>query len=425
MLMVGATPLPSHAPVSAAVAVTHDRAEQLLLGSRSRVDKRIDAIPDAAFATTSAEALVDPLRVHVTERIAGRRRPLFFAWAFAQILFGVWLWRSGLSAHIRDAVASRLSSRIFSRAGYIAIVSLLAAVLALPFNAVTYRTFVDVGVSHQSPMSWLGDFVLANCLQTLLISIVLVAILECVDRSRVWYLWSTAIVFVGSAVLLIVDPIFIEPLFHPAQLLNPQSALGQRLYEIEARANVGRIPIYISALSRTSEVGNANVSGMGPARRVTIGDTLLRTATPREVAFVMAHELGHESHHDPIRITLLGDLLVLLAGAVAVVVSDRIPLRRDDDGVSRLPLVAALFGVCTLILFPLGNRYSSYVEARADAFGLKVSQDPVAAARVFIRFADEGFSPVCPPRLVRMYFYDHPPIGSRVAKAMKQPDPCP
>jgi STE24 endopeptidase len=184
------------------------------------------------------------------------------------------------------------------------------------------------------------------------------------------------------------------------------------------------VPIFTTNLSRTSEVGNANVEGIGPTRRVLIGDTLLRTATPAEVSFVMAHELGHVAKDDPLGLTLVADVLSMLVITAALLTAEGIAVRGDDDPLSRLPLIVALAGLYGLMLFPLGNLYSQGVEARADRFGLTAAHDPVAAARLFVRFADEGFAPVCPPPWVRLYFYDHPPLGSRIAAAMGHSDPC-
>jgi hypothetical protein len=56
---------------------------------------------------------------------------------------------------------------------------------------------------------------------------------------------------------------------------------------------------------------------------------------------------------------------------------------------------------------------------------LALSGERVSAVRAFVRFADEGLAPYCPPKLVRFYFYDHPPIGSRIAATLGKPDPCP
>lgn len=393
--------------------------------ARSWIDRRVDAIPDQALRTLPAAELVDPLRAQVAQRVASVKRPLFFFWALVQILAALWLWRSGNAAELRDGLRRRIPSRILFRAAYVAISAALILFAALPFDFMNYHTLADVGVTRQPMWSWFGDLLVAAGYEIALITVLTVFILESVDRSRLWYLWSMAFVVAGSAVVLVIDPLVIDPLFHaqtPLALLTP---LGRELTAVENQAGLGNIPIYISKLSRTTEIGNAYVAGFGPTRRVLIGDTLLRTATPRETSFVMAHELGHERHHDPIRLMLVGDVLIFLAFAAAIIASDWIELRSDDDAISRLPLVGSLIGVCAMILLPFGNAYSRHVEAMADSFGLHVTHDGTAGARMFIRFADEGFSPVCPPRLVRLYFYDHPPLGSRIARLTGHPDPCP
>jgi len=41
-----------------------------------------------------------------------------------------------------------------------------------------------------------------------------------------------------------------------------------------------------------------------------------------------------------------------------------------------------------------------------------------------VRIADETLAPLCPERIVRLYFYNSPPLGTRIARADGRPDPC-
>jgi STE24 endopeptidase len=188
---------------------------------------------------------------------------------------------------------------------------------------------------------------------------------------------------------------------------------------------LGDAPILVDNQSRQTAVINANVEGFGSTRRIVLSDNLIENATPREALFIVSHEMGHSVRDDVLRLTLAGTGLLLLVTTIAVTIADRIRVRRDDDPLSRLALVGALLGIAALIAFPIFNAYSRTIEARADAFGVALSGDPAAAARTFVRFADEGLAPYCPPALVRAYFYDHPPVGSRIAAALGRPDPCP
>lgn len=392
--------------------------------SRTWVDKRVDALGAQALSTLAPQALVDADRASVANSLANVRRPLFFLWAFAQI-FGLFLsWRSGFAARMRDMLARRIRNIHLLRALFTCVFIALVSLIAFPFVFISFHLARIVGVSYESLANFSRDSLVATGVEMAVGALIVTLVLALVDRARLWYLYAIGIFVAFGLIGLVATPVVIEPLFHTITPVSTTSALGARLYDIEKKAGVGYIPIFLTNLSRVSEVGNANVEGIGPTRRVLVGDTLLRTATPDEVSFVMAHELGHVVNDDALHITLLADLLTILAIAAAILAAERMPVRGDDDPLSRLTLIAALAGVFSLTFFPIGNAYSRMVEARADRFGVSVTHDGVAGARMFVRFADEGFAPVCPPLAVRLYFYDHPPLGSRITAATGRPDAC-
>jgi Zn-dependent protease with chaperone function len=111
--------------------------------------------------------------------------------------------------------------------------------------------------------------------------------------------------------------------------------------------------------------------------------------------------------------------------ALAVVIADRVGFRRDDDPLARLSIVFALLGTLGLLATPIYNSYSRNLESRADAYALALTGDRISAVRAYVRFADETLAPLCPSRLVRIYFYNSPPLGTRIARADGKTNPCP
>jgi Zn-dependent protease with chaperone function len=114
-----------------------------------------------------------------------------------------------------------------------------------------------------------------------------------------------------------------------------------------------------------------------------------------------------------------------LATALAVVIADRLTFRRDDDALSRLSLVFAFMGLIAIVLVPLYNAYSRNLESRADAYALTLTHDRASAIRAYVRIADETLSPLCPSQLARIYFYNSPPLGTRIAKVDGRRNRCP
>ncbi len=411
--------------VGLAVACLHAPASALPLShSRSWVDRRVDQLSASELRTLPPTRLVDADRALVAERLVRVRRPLFWCSSLIQIFALFWAWRSGFAAHLRALLASRLRNRHVLRGVYAMIGVALLECVALPFLWLSYHLAYIVGVSREPLLGFLRDVLVATGVEMLVVAAIIVLIMALVDCVRRWYIAAVGAFLVLGVLAVVLVPVVIDPLFQKSVLLAPQSAWGRQLYPLEARAGVGTVPIFLTNLSRTSEVGNANVAGLGPTRRVFVGDSLLQTATPAEVRFVFAHELGHIAHNDALTVTLLADLLLIIALAVALLLAERVAVRGDDDPLARLPLLAALLGMVSLFVLPVGNAYSRMVEARADRFGLAVTHDDVAAARLFVRFADEGFTPICPPSIVRWYFYDHPPLGSRITTVTGRPDGC-
>lgn len=390
----------------------------------TRIDHHISAIPATTLLRETGAQLVDPARQRAANELATINRPLFFVWAFFQIFAFLYLWRSGTAARWRDALRRRIPSEHGLRVVFGALLAIAAQVCALPVSFTRFRLAYAAGLSEETIVSWLRDWLITVTIDAVIVGLFIGVILWLVDLTRLWYLVATVFVFVVTLALVFVEPIVLAPLFNTyTPLANP--SLEARIHSLTESAHVGDPSIYTNDLSKQSEVGNAWVAGFGPTKRIVLGDTLVAKETPEETGFIVAHELGHYVRRDVISLTLVGTALFVLAMAAAVLIGDRIGFRRDDDPVSRLPLVGCILGCAALVLLPVYNAYSRNVEARADRYALALTHDPAAGIRTFVRFADDGLSPLCPPQIVRLYFYDHPPLGSRIAALQGREDPCP
>ena len=73
-----------------------------------------------------------------------------------------------------------------------------------------------------------------------------------------------------------------------------------------------------------------------------------------------------------------------------------------------LAFVGFLFG-------PVANAFSRVWEAAADRYALEMTRDPASFASMLTKLADQNLAELAPPRLVEIFFYDHPPIAKRLA----------
>jgi STE24 endopeptidase len=257
------------------------------------------------------------------------------------------------------------------------------------------------------------------------IGLAVTAILWLVDKSHQWWIYVVGLAFATSFFLSFVYPIAVDPLFNHFSALPANRPLTQRIHALAEKAGEGNLPIYVSDLSRRTRAGNAYVVGIGSSKRIVIGDTLLSGATDAEILFVLAHELGHDVNHDTFKGALFGALIFIFAAALTVLISDRVGFRRDDDPLSRLALVGAMLGVMYVVFLPVVNGYSRTVESNADTYAMQLDPDREAGTRTFVRFADEDLALLCPSRAARVFWYTHPPVGTRISFANGQPNPCP
>lgn len=368
--------------------------------------------------------MVDPRRLPVAEHLHAYARPLFFIWAFSQIGMLFYLWASGTAARLRDRVR-RLVRPVFAmRLVYGALLVVLAAFAAAPATLARYRLDVAFGITKEPVLAWTRDQAVGTALDAIVVGLIVACVFALVDRTRLWYLYATLGLFVVTLAMAFLEPVFVAPLYNRFEPLPASAAVRAPLLVLARRAGVGDAPISVSDDSRRTSAAIADVAGFGPTKRIVLSDALLQNATEGEVLFLASREFGHYAHTDTFRLSLFWTFLLILCTALAVVIADRIGFRRDDDPLARLPLVFGLLGLLGLIVTPVYNGYSRNIESRADAYALALTADRVSAVRAYVRIADETLAPLCPSRAERLYFFNSPPLGTRIARAAGHTDPC-
>lgn len=392
-------------------------------GAQTREDRRVSAIPAATLLHTSPASLVDPVRQRRARAIADYQELLFAGWALAPILAFWWLWQSGNAARLRDLLRRRLRARWLYRGAFGAALGALATLAALPFAFAAYRVEHSVGLTLQTIPNWF----LAELLRLVTISactaLAVAVVLALVDYTRLWYLFFIGILYVTVLAVVAVEPVLLSPLTSndrpaPAAIVAIGDAMAKAL-------GTSPVPLAIAVTSQHTSGLVARTSGLGPFARILLGDQALAAMTPGEREFVLARQYAHQAEGDVLTLALAGTSLFVFAAALAVLLSDRIGFRRDDDPLARLALVGTFLGVAVLVLYPAYNAIERSVEWRADRLAVDVVPDRSAGVRLLVRRADDDLLPLCGRRTVRWYFDSRPPLGSRMAAIGKTADPCP
>src|SRR5207253_3010555 len=109
---------------------------------------------------------------------------------------------------------------------------------------------------------------------------------------RTWHIWGAVVMLVFLALLVLIAPVFIAPLFNKYTPLDKPEVVKPILRL--ARANGIRVDkVYQMDASRQTKRISANVSGLLGTMRITLNDNLLNRSSLPEIEAVMGHEMGH------------------------------------------------------------------------------------------------------------------------------------
>jgi STE24 endopeptidase len=274
------------------------------------------------------------------------------------------------------------------------------------------------GLSTQKLGGWVLDVVksLALSLVLALAAVELVYLLLAVTPNW-WWLWVGIIMLLFTVVMANLAPILLLPIFNKLTPL-PEGEVRDRLLALAKRMGVAVGGIYSMDMSVRSTAANAFVIGLGNTRRIVIGDTLLRTFTPDEIEVVMAHELGHQVHHDIAKLVAVQTLVTLgglfVVNLVLHAVVGQVSGYHGLADAATMPLIGAALGVFGLVVLPLTNGFSRWVEHQADVYALKITGDVQGFLGAMTRLANQNLAEEQPPAWVEFLLYSHPSIGHRL-----------
>lgn len=377
---------------------------------------------------SEAPAVVDAERQTQARAYARQRRVLMLVnLGISAVVIAILLF-SGLSFWLRDALAPLANWQPIAgweplRIGaYFIILMVAVTIIDAPLSY--YSGYIlphRYGLSTQSLSSWLLDLVkgLAISLPLELVAVLFVYWLLAVAPLS-WWLWTGLAVLIFTSLLANLAPILFLPLFYKLTPL-PDGDVKRRALELAAQAHTKVRGIFSMNMSSKTTEGNAAVMGLGNTRRIVIGDTLLQHYTPDEIEVVLAHELGHQVHSDIPKLiifqtlTTLGGLYLVNVALHAVV--GNVTLYHGLADPATMPLVGAVLGIFGLVILPLTNSFSRWVEHQADVYALDSTGKTDAFISAMTRLANQNLSELDPNPLVEFILYSHPAIGKRVAYA--------
>lgn len=304
--------------------------------------------------------------------------------------------------------------------GFATLLVLLIEVAGLPFDF--YLGFLRehaYGFSHLNAAAWWGEWG-KTVLVALLLSVPAIVLAYAILQRwrRRWWLpvWGLCVLLAIFSVA--IEPVFIAPMFNQFTPL-PEGPLRTNILAMARQAGIPARQVYVVDRSRQSGHTNAYVVGVLGTERIVLYDTILKAQTPREIEFVMGHEMGHYVlHHLWKGLAYTAALLLVVLWMTAkgfawATRRWRLGITGVED-VAGLPLLLLVLGGLLFLASPVSNGFSRWEEHQADAFGLNICQCPRAAVESFEREIDTDLIDPAPPHWIEWWYFTHPGQQERI-----------
>lgn len=305
---------------------------------------------------------------------------------------------------------------------YILILFLAIYLIDLPLSY--YRGFVvehHFGLSTQTFGDWLAESVKSAYLAALFLVILIpLAYWGISRRVKDWWLWVGVAAVPIMIFIIIIVPVFVSPMFNKFEPLKDE-ALAQRIIGMAEKAGISGSRVFQVDMSEQTQAINAYVTGLFGTKRIVLWDTTIKKMTADEIAFVMAHEMGHYvMNHLWIGIGLFSVIILILLFIIHKTIGWFIGRHGERFGfsavsdIASLPLLMLMFGLMMFLLDPVTNGFSRKIERDSDRFALELTHDAVNGEGAFVKLANENLSNPSPSAFIEFWQYSHPPLQKRI-----------
>jgi len=295
------------------------------------------------------------------------------------------------------------------------------------FPLTVYEGFIrekKYGLATQTFGGWMGDQFKGLLLGLILGALAMMLLFRIVrSLPRTWWIWGAGVSVIFTIFLVLIGPIFIQPIFNTPKRLDDPKITAPILAMAHANGIPARDVWTIDASKQTTRM-SANVSGFGRTMRITLNDNLLRRASPEEIQAVMGHEMGHYVLNHIYKDILFFSVVYVIFFAL-LFWSLQWSLKRWGEkwqirgvgDLAVLPLAILIISIFGFISTPVFNTWTRTAEAEADMYGLNASRQPDGFARAAIHLGE--YRKMSPEPIEEFVFYDHPSGRNRIYAAMR------
>jgi len=336
-----------------------------------------------------------------------------------EITFFTVLIFSGGSEFIANLIQAIIGNFYLQLLFYISIIGFLLNFIGLPIDyASSFNIEHAYELSKQSLSSWIKDYLKKLILGGLLSCFMLILLFVLLKNTKDdWWIYTSILYFLISIIIAKIFPVLIIPIFYKLTPIE-ESPLKTKLFSLGKNLGVKILNIYNIALGKKTTKANAAVCGIGSTKRILLSDTLLDNYADDEVEATLAHELSHHKHHHFWKLAIMGFILTTICFFVIHIVLKRMvysgALNNIYD-IKALPAIAIIYIVYNLLTRPISNLISRNYEREADQDAFVVCANPLSFATLMDKLFKQNLSDPSPSKLVKIFFYDHPPALERIA----------
>lgn len=317
---------------------------------------------------------------------------------------------------------------VWATAGWLLAVSIVMGLPDLPLEWWSqFRLEERFGFNKSTLKIWVTDHLKMLALSAILGLPLMGGILKLTDWiGDRWWLWAWVLLMAFQAVMMVLAPIFILPLFNKFTPL-PEGSLRDRLLKLGERTGFSAKTIQVADGSRRSAHSNAYFTGFGRFRKIVLYDTLIAQLTEVELEAVLAHEIGHYRRgHIPKMLIWAGISSLISFGLLGWLAKQPEFLVafgfKASSGIAPVLLLAGLLGgAITFWLTPLGTRRSRRHEFEADAYARNAMGEIDSLTGALRKLHEKNLSNLTPHPWFSRFYYSHPTLVEREAALRRDP----
>lgn len=332
------------------------------------------------------------------------------------------LLQTGFAKNLRGWLEKNLKVYFFVVIGFALVYSLIGSLISFPWDYwVGFVRQHDYDLSTQTFAQWFTEYAQSFGISLAVgsLAIGLLYLIIAVAK-KTWWIWGAIASLAFVAVLGMLAPVYISPIFNDYNPMPP-STLRESVLQIAQANGVPTNDVLVYDRSRQTNSVSANVSGFGDTTRISLADTLLQRESPGGVRAVLGHEIGHYVLQHTVSLLVMNALLIVVAFGLAnflfnaLAKGERWGIRSIADPAG-MPLFFSVIGFIFLLATPISNNITRFHELQADMFGLNAAREPDGFAESAILLSE--YRKMEPSPLEEWFFYDHPSGYARIHMSM-------